>query len=253
MSVKISMKEYSEVFYEFKKNITQGVIIPYIPRLRLQDKGQIALLVIENACNLVEDEIRKPKVERVEYIFLYDVPTHLEIREQRVIVQNVQYIIQNRKFDTELVYLPPHNSIKKCQECNLITILEDSNECIYCSHETQILDYGFLGICDSSGYIPLELLEKLKFEKYLCVKTPYRDYIKNKYTQFKLPIAIKTISDDEAIIWIITNVLKNEGKKSLEEIQQRFKVSDIEQIVEDLLKQGYLKFNKKTKLYTYSK
>ena len=253
MSDKISMKEYSEVFYEFKEYITQGVIIPYIPNLQLQNKGQLALLVIENACNLVEDEVRKPKVERVEYIFLYDVFTYLEIKEKRIDVQTFQFIIQNRRFDTELVYLPPHDSIKKCQECNLITILEDSDECIYCSKETQNLDYGFLGICDYSGYIPLELLKKLKFKKYLCVKTPYRDYINNKYTQFKLPIAIKTITDDEAIKWIITNVLKDEGKKTLTEIQQRFKISNIGQKIEDLLEQGYLKYNKKTGLYTYSK
>jgi len=246
------MKKYSDDFYEFKNNITQGVIIPYNPNLHLQDRGQIALLVIENACNLVEDEDQKP-VERVEYILLYDFFIYSIMKEKRVNVKTIQFLIQNRKFETEAVYLPPHDSIKKCHNCNLITILDDSNECIHCKNETEVLDYGLLGICDYSGFIPLELLKQLKSEKYLCVKTPYRDYIKNKYIQFKLPIAIKTVTDDEAIIWIITNVLKKEGKKSLKEIQQRFKITNIEKIVEDLLKQGYLKHNKKTKLYTCSK
>lgn len=252
MSDKISMKKYSEDFYEFKNNITQGVIIPYISTLKLQNKGQIALLVIENACNLVEDEVRKP-VEKVEYILLYDFFTHSIMKEERINIQTIQFLIQNRVFDTEAVYLPPHDLIKKCQKCNLITILENSNKCIYCKNETQVLNYGLLGICDYSGFIPLELLKKLRLEKYLCVKTPYRDYIKNKYIQFKLPIAIETITDDEAITWITTNVLKTEGEKSLEEIQKRLKSSNIEKIVEDLLKQGYLKYNKKTKLYTCSK
>ena len=105
------------------------------------------------------------------------------MKEKRINIQTIQFLIQNRVFDTEAVYLPPHDLIKKCQKCNLITILENSNKCIYCKNETQVLNYGLLGICDYSGFIPLELLKKLRLEKYLCVKTPYRDYIKNKYIQ----------------------------------------------------------------------
>ncbi len=177
-SKKITMEEYSELFYEFSKSITQGCIVPIIPDFEIKQNENasadpFAVLIIENACNLVESEERSPKVSGVEYIILYDAKVFLRDHKQKYI----RDIIQNRRFESELIYLPPHDMYNDYQK-------------------------GFIGLCNYSRYIHLTTLKLKKQEKYICVKPPYRDYIKNKYIYFKLSIPLFTITDNEVNDWI---------------------------------------------------
>ncbi|MBA7531819.1 hypothetical protein ES705_24043 [subsurface metagenome] len=130
-------------------------------------------------------------------------------------------------------------------------ITEDTDICLNCSDEIVKMPYGLYGICNESNYIPLVKLKNYKQEEYLCVKTPYRDYIKNKYAQFKLYLPIKTITDNEAIIWIIKNILKNEGEKTIEELVKRIKLSNIEQTMKELTVNKFIFFNQNTKKYSH--
>lgn len=175
---KITMEEYSELFYGYSKNITQGCILPIIPDFEIKQNEKaitepFAVLIIENACNLVESDERSTKVSGVEYIMLYDAEVFLKDRKPR----SIRDIIQNRRFESELIYLPPID--------------------IYNDYQA-----GFIGLCNYSRYINLTTLNINKQEKYICVKPPYRDYIKNKYIYFKLSIPLFTITDDEVNNWI---------------------------------------------------
>ncbi len=180
-SKKITMEDYSELFYGICKNITQGCIIPIIPAFEIKQDEKasteaFALLIIENACNLVESEDRSPKVSGVEYIMLYDAKVFLKNHKISK-KKSVRDIVQNRRFESEIVYLPPHDMYNNYQE-------------------------GFIGLCNYSRYIDLLTLKLNKLDKYICVKPPYRDYIKNKYIYFKLSIPLFTITENEVNDWI---------------------------------------------------
>lgn len=175
---KITMEDYTQIFYEKTNFFTQGCIIPDIPEFDIKKNEntvtkQIALLIIENACNLETGGGRTPKVSGVEYIMLYDAKDFISRLNS---AKTIGSMIQNRKFESPSIYLPPHD--------------------MYDSYPQ-----GFIGLCDFSRHIDLTTLNKYKLEEYLCVIPPYRDYIKNKYLYFKLSIPLYTITDDEALKW----------------------------------------------------
>jgi len=175
---KITMNDYSELYYGYSKTITQGCILPIIPEydIKRNEKANnepFAILIIENACNLVKNDKRSTKVSGVEYIILYDAEVFFKDYKSR----SIRDVIQNRRFDSEIIYLPPNDMYNDYQE-------------------------GFIGLCNYSRYINLTTLNINKQEKYICVRPPYRDYIKNKYIYFKLSIPLFTITDDEVNNWI---------------------------------------------------
>jgi len=217
-----TIEKYSKNCYEICKNFTQGCIIPIIPEFNINTKDAIAILIIENACNLESDENRIPR-EKVEYILLYDAKKFIDDLNNYLAIQE---FIQNRRFYTEVMYLPPHVIYEKYPD-------------------------GFQADCTDSGFITFKILEKYKLDKYVCVIPPFRDYIKNKYLYFKLIIPLDTISDDNAFIWMIKRELK-EGQKSFIELDVRFRPkkkpakitqTQFRDMLDDLIQKGEIKKN----------
>ncbi len=222
---KISMEEYVKRFYDISKEFTQGCILPLNPSFNITTTGLYsekpkAILIIENACNLVEEvKLGRMCVETIEYIILYDATTFLESCPNCNIMRD---FIQNRRFETEFVYLPPHLK--------------------YTMHPD-----GFYGICSNSAFIPLTRIKENKQEEYLCVKPPFRDYIKNKYVYFKIMIPLKQITDDESYEWIFRRELMK-GDKTPEELKsklksKKMKLDEYDNIVKNLVDNGILSKN----------
>ena len=221
------MEIYSKLFYTISKTLTQGCIIPIKSEYNIIDPDVVALLIIENACNLVEDENRSLKVTKIEYINLYNASEIIQNLKRYDIIQE---FIQNRRFSTETIFLPPHN---------------------------KLLDFpdGFNGDCKSSGFISFETLNAYEDDDYLCIKPPSREYINNKIIQFKLAVPIESISDEEAINWIFERYLID-GSKSYQELielkPKKMSENKFKSVMQNLTENQIVKRNKDGRYELYS-
>jgi len=230
----INMNYYSKIIYEISTKITQGCIIQNILKLNIKRKGlyddfPFALFIIENACNLVKEKGRTT-VDRVEYILLYDATPFIDNLKIKANYIKIGEFIQNRRFESEYFYLPPHYKYKDHPD-------------------------GFYGLCKDSAFIKLKLLEKLELKDYLCVSPPFRDYIKNKHAYFKIIIPLEDITDDEALGWIFNREL-SKGDKTYEELKTTLKggrkANEFKENIEKLIKKGILK-EMEGNTFTYNK